>query len=238
MEYRSFAFLDYRWELFGAVRNDFNQNGDLLCHPYLQIVDPTRPFDITILGLDEIVIKRHSHSTIDINVGSGAGHEEDSLAGNRSMPFVSDTVRGITIADVYLYHRDVQEGGDSLESFVFVVHIEELLAKASSLSNLGSRYVGWRDFCLSTAMFSYHPAGEDRYRILSRDSYVSGFRYVSPIQPLVLEDPNGPRCFFVYDSNPCRETSGFLPAAAGEGPHPEIDYSQSASEIMREVIGD
>lgn len=146
------------------------------------------------------------------------------------MRFVSDTVRGIIIANIYLYHHDVWEADNSLESFAFVVRIEDLLAKVPSSPNPEPRYVEWKNLRSSTAMFSYHSAGEDRYRIHSRDSYVSGFRYASPIQPLAPEDSNGPRCFFICDFNPCRKTLDSLPGATAESPRPETDCPQSASE--------
>jgi hypothetical protein len=142
-------------------------------------------------------------------------------------------------ADVYLYHRDFWEGDDlpQFESYVFVLNIEDVLAKVPSPSDLGQRCIEWKDLRPSAAMFSYSSGDEDRYRIFSRHSYVSGFRYASPIQPLVPEDPNGLRCFFVYDFNPYRETSDSLPAPAPEDPEQEMGYPQSASEITREVIG-
>lgn len=87
------------------------------------------------------------------------------------------------------------------------------------------------------ALFSYSSGHEDRYRLFSRHSYVSGFRYASPIQPLAPEVPMGPRCFFVYDFNPHGEPSDSLPGAGAEDPHPETDFPRSASEITREVVG-
>ena len=193
-----------------------------------------------MLELDKNVTKRTLlHSTVDISVGSGAGYEEGSLAGGGGMPFVTDTARGMITADVYLHHSDPWGGEDfsRFESHVFVLGIEDLLAKVPSPPNPERHYVEWKDLISSTALFSYSSGHEDRYRLFSRHSYVSGFRYASPIQPLAPEVPMGPRCFFVYDFNPHREASDSLPGAGAEDPHPETDYPRSASEITREVVG-
>jgi len=140
----------------------------------------------------------------------------------------------VITADVYLYLRD---GLRQFESYVFVMDIENVLAKAPSPSGPGQRFIEWKDLSPSAAMFSYSSLDDDPYRIFSRHSYVSGFRYASPIQPLVPEDPKSPRSFFVYDFNPHRETSGSLPGAALENPDPGTGYRKGAGEITREVIG-
>jgi len=229
------VFLDHRWVLFGAIRNDPNKDPNRLRQPYLEIIDPTNPASVTTLELDKSVVEHtSSHSTVDISVGSGAGHEEGLLTGDSGMPFVSDTSRGVITADVYLYLRD---GLRQFESYVFVMDIENVLAKAPSPSGPGQRCIEWKDLSPSAAMFSYSSVDDDPYRIFSRHSYVSGFRYASPIQPLVPEDPKSPRSFFVYDFNPHRETSGSLPGAALEDPDPGTGYRKGASEITREVIG-
>lgn len=237
MDYRSFVFLDHRWILFGSMRHDTDRGGHR-SHPYLEIVDPTRPTDVTTLELDKSVVTYSSDTSVSIKVGTGARDEEDSLTGNRGMPFVSDTARGIVVTEVNLYHRDARGGDDStrFESFVFVMNIEDLLTIVSSPLNPESRCVEWEDLCSSVAMFSYYSTGQDRYRIFPRESYVSGFRYASPIQPLVPKNPDGPRCFFIYDFNPCRETSDSLPGAAEDHP-PGMNYPRGASETTREVIG-
>ena len=240
MEYRSFVFLDHRWILFGAIRNDSNQNADRQCQPYLQIMDSAESTNVTVLELDKSVVKHTlSHSIVDISVGTGAGHEEGSLMGDMGMPFIPDTTRGIITADVYLYHPDIVEGDDlpQFESYVFVMDIENLLVKVPSSPNPEQRYVEWRDSCLSAAVFSYSSVDPDQYRLFSRHSYVSGFRYASPIQPLAPGDPSGPRCFFVYDFNPYREASDSFPGVMAEDPHPDMVYPGSASEMTREVVG-
>ena len=153
------------------------------------------------------------------------------------MPFAPDTSRGIITANVYLYHRDSEaenQDGPWFESHVFILDSENMLAKIRLPSNAERSYIEWKDLSLSTGIFSYSAVGNDRYRIFSRHSYVVGFFYASPIQPLVPEDPDGPRCFFAYDFNPHRETSDPLP---GGDPDPKPRYSQHTSEIIREVIG-
>ena len=89
----------------------------------------------------------------------------------------------------------------------------------------------------STATSSYHSGGANKYMIFSRQSYVSGSRYTSPIQSLVPEDPKGLRCFFIYDFNPHRELPDPFPQHCRRGLDPEINYPQSASQIADEVIG-
>ena len=237
-DYQSFVFLDDRRVLFGAIRRDPNQYAGRHHQPYLEIVDPTRPDGVTHLELDKSTLRHASlFSTVDISVGSGAGLEEASLVGSGGMPFVSGTSRGIITADVYLRHHHDDDNIPRFESYVFVVDIEDTLAKVPSSSNPERRYVEWEDFRSSAAMFSYSTTDHDRYRIVSRHSYASGFRYASPIQPLVPEDLEGRRCFFVYDFNPYRETSNSLLGPTPEDPDPETGYPRGASEITREVIG-
>jgi len=233
--YRSFVFLDHRRILFGAIRNNPNQDVDRRRQPYLEIIDSTNPAGVTYLELDKSALRHTSlNSTVDISVGSGAAHEEASPVGSGGMPFGPDTSRGIITADVYLHHRD-SHNLPRFESYVFVVDIEDTLAKVPSPSDPEQRYIEWEDLRSSTAMFSYSTADQDRYRIFSRHSYVSGFRYASPIQPLVPEVPEGRRCFFVYDFNPYRETSDSLPGTEALGF--ETGYPRSGSEITREVVG-
>ena len=224
--------------LFGAIRSDPNENANRPHYPYLEIIDPTDPTHATTLQLDASVVKHMSvYSSVDISVGGGAGHEEGFITGGGGMPFVPDTSRGIITADVYLYHRDSEaesQDGPWFESHVFILDSEDMLAKIPSPSNAERSYIEWKDLSLSTGIFSYSAVGNDRYRIFSRHSYVVGFFYASPVQPLVPEDPEGPRCFFVYDFNPYRETSDALP---GGDPDPKPRYSQHTSEITREVVG-
>jgi hypothetical protein len=176
----------------------------------------------------------------DMRLVIGAGHEGGSLTGNEGVPFVPDPSRGIIATDVYLSHHNQlldHDGLPRVESYIFVMDIEVMLAKVPSLSNPEQRCVEWKDFRSSAATFHYSSMGEDRYRLFSRDSYASGFRYVSPIQPL-LENPDGPRCFFVYDFNPYRETPVILVSSAPEDPRPHgVGYPHSASEAIREVVG-
>lgn len=231
-------FLDHRWVLFGAIRNDPNQDADRLYHPYLEIIDPTNPTCATTLELDNNVVKHSSaRSSVDISVGSGACHEDGFLTGSGGMPFFPDAARGIITADVYLYHHGIFEDDNStlprFESYVFVLDIEDILAKVPLPSNPERCYIEWKELFPSAAMFAYFSVDDDRYRIFSRHSYVAGFRYASPIQPLVPENPKGPRCFFIYDFNPHRETPDQLPGASD----PETGYAKGASEMTREVIG-
>jgi len=231
------VFLDHRWVLFGAICNDPNQDADRLHHPYLEIIDPTSPTCATTLELDNSVAK-HSwiHSSVDISVGSGACNEEGSLLESGGMPFVSDASRGIITADVYLYHHGALED-PRFESYVFVLNIEDILAKVPLPSNPERRCAEQNDPSPPVGMFAYFSMDDDRYRIFSRHSYVAGFRYASPIRPLAPEDPEGPRCFFIYDFNPYRETPDLLPSAALGDSDPETGYPKSASEVTREVIG-
>jgi len=235
--YRSFVFLDRRHVLFGAIRNEPNQYVGPRRQPYLAIVDSTNPADITYLELDKKALRNTSlHSTVDISVGCGAGHEEASPVGSGGMPLVSDTSRGIITADVYLRHPD-EHNFSRFESYVFIVDIEDTLAKVPSSLDPEQYYIKWEDLRWSAAMFSYSTADQDQYRIFSRHSYVSGFRYASPIQPLVPEYPEGPRCFFVYDFNPHRETPDSFLGSLFEDPDPETGYPRSASETTREAVG-
>ena len=206
-EYRSFVFLDDHWVLFGAIRN--GPFAGRQSQPYLEISDPTNPADAIALELDESVLKHvSSRSTVDMRLVTGAGHEGGSLTENEGVPFVPDPSRGIIATDVYLSHHNQPPDHDGLprvESYIFVMDVEVMLAKVPSLSDPEQHCVEWKDFRSSAATFHYSSMSEDRYRLFSRDSYASEFRYVSPIQPL-LGNPDGPRCFFVYDFNPYRET--------------------------------
>ena len=234
-QYRSFVFLDHRRALFGAIRRAGRQQ-----QPYLEISDPTNPTNAIVLELDESVLKHASqNSIINISLWTGAGREHGPLTGNGDLPFVPDTSRGIVAADVSLFHRDRpswRDGPPRFESYVFLMDIEDTLAKDSSPPNLEQSCTEWEDLPSSAATFHYHSPDEDRYALSSRSAYVSGFRYASPVRPL-LENSDGPRCFFVYDFNPYRETSGFLPSSSPEDPEPGVGYPRSASEITREVIG-
>ena len=228
--------------LFGAICNDPAQDADRLYQPYLEIIDPTNCAYTATLELDKIVVENASiRTTVDISVGRGAGCEGSSLVGNEGTVFVSDASRGIITADFYLCHRHVRENRDSVvsrfESHVFVMAIEDVLAKAPSPSDPERCCIEWKDLSPSAAVFSYFSEGSDRYRLFSRHSYVAGFRYASPIQPLVPKEPKGPRCFFIYDFNPYRETSDLLPGVVLEDPDPKTNYPSGASEITREVIG-
>lgn len=239
LEYRSFAFLDYRWVLFGAISGDPNQGAERPPHPYLEIIDPTNPSCAIKLELNNDVGKHTStYSTVDISIRSGATHEQISPTENWGIPFVSDPCRGVISAYVYCYNRD---GGENrlpwYETHVFILDIENILSKASPLSRPGQHYIGWKDMASSTAIFSDTSVGNDLYRVFSRHAYVAGFRYVSPVQPLSPDDTTGPRCFFVYDFNPYREAPGHSPRATVGNPDPETGYSKGASEITSEVIG-
>ena len=231
-------FLDHRWVLFGALRIDHNTGRQQ--QPYLEISDPVSSNGAIVLELDGNVLERASPgSVVHITLWTGAGREDSSLAGNGGVPFVPDPSRGIVAIDVsFLYcDRPPQRGRfPRFASYVFVMDIEGLLAKVPSSSNLEQCCIEWKDLYSSVASFYYHSSDEDRYALSSRDLYVSGFRYASPIQPL-LENPDGPRCFFVYDFNPYREMAGFLPGSSQEVPEPGVGYPRSASEITREVIG-
>ena len=149
---------------------------------------------------------------------------------------MSDTLRGIMSACVYLHHRHSREGEDPFrfEAHVFIVDIEDVLAKVPS-SNPDQRCMERKGLRSSTAMFSYHFGGTDKYMIFSRQTYVSGFRYTSPIQSLVPEDPKSLRCFFICDFNPHRESPDPFPSTAIEVHDPEMNYPRSASEITDEV---
>lgn len=233
-------FLDHRWVLFGAVCSDLLQDTDHPHRPYLEIVDPINPTYTTRLELDKSAMKRaRVYSTVDISVGSGAGSEGSFLEHNGA-PFTSDVSRGIISADLYCYHPDANEDPDTpwYESYVFILKIEDILRRVPSLSNPEQRFLEWKDLSPSGTMFYYASANAaDQYRIFSRHSYVSGSRYVSPIRPLDSQNPMGPRCFFVYDFNPYRETPVPLSGAGLEDPDPETGYSKCASEITREVVG-
>ena len=233
-------FLDRRWVLFGAIRNHPEVDLDRMHHPFLEIVDPTSPSHTTKLELEKSVVKHGSaYTTVDISVGSPANCEGSSLTRDGGVSFVSGNCRGLLSADVYCCHRNPWEvGSPRYEARVSILNIEDVLSMAPSPSDPEQRYIEWKDLASSVAMFSYTSTdGDDRYRIFSRHSYVAGFRYVSPIQPLHLELPMGPRCFFVYDFNPHRGTSDPLPRAAPEDTDPETGHHKCASEITREVVG-
>ena len=239
LEYRSFVFLDHRWVIFGAIRNDPNLSVDFVGHPFLEIVDPTNPQYTTKMELDRSFARSTcAYTTVDISVG-GPTSGEGTPHGD--MPFVSECSRGIISADVYCFNRrEIWEDEDLpwYEACVSILNIKDILPMVPSPSNPEQRYVKWKDLSSSAATFFYASVGgDDRYRIFSRHSYVAGFRYVSPIQPLDTEDPMGPRCFFVYDFNPHREPPSPLPGAVPEDPDPQTGYHRSASEIVREVVG-
>jgi hypothetical protein len=234
------VFLDRRWVLFGALCNDPDQDTDRLYHPYLEIMDPTDPIHSTILELDDGAVKHASTDCmVDISLGSGMGHEESPPIGNGGMPFISDTSRGIISADVCCCNHDTGGPNDipRYESRVFVLYIEDVLSKVPSPPNPEQHCVEWKDLSPSAGMFSYASMHDDRYRIFSRHSYVTAFRYASPIRPLDPEDSTGRRCFFVYDFNPHRETLDPLPGAALSTPDPATGYPKRADEIVREVVG-
>lgn len=225
--------------LFGAIPSDLGTNADHPRHPYLEIIDPITPTHAIRLELDNNPAKHTSaYSTVDISIRNGASHEESSSAGNGGMPFTLDPSRGVISAYTYCYNCD-REHIDLpwYESHVFVLDIGDIVSKILPLSNPEKRYIEWKDLAPYAAVFSDASVGNDRYRIFSRHAYMAGFRYVSPIQPLDPKDLAGPRCFFVYDFNPCREASNYRPGAGLEDPDPETGYPKGASEIVREVVG-
>ena len=240
-EYCSFMFLDHRWVLFGASPNGPTRDADLAGYPFLEIIDPTCPTYTTRLELDKSFLRRTSaYATVEISLGGSEGFEGSTFTGDGGMPFFSEVSRGIISVDVYCCDRNA--GGINNpplgEAFLFILNMEDILSKVPSPSNLGQRYLKWEDLSSLAATFHYASMDEDdRYLISSRHSYVAGFRYVSPIQPLYPEDPMGPRCFFVYDFNPHRRMSGPLPSAVPKDSDPETGYNKSASEITREVVG-
>ena len=221
--------------LFGGVRCD--PDADTGCHypPYLEITDPlTGHACSTTLELDKSVLQHTSeYTTVHIRVCSGANYEKGSPAEKEDMSFVSDASRGIIVAEVY-WHTPGSQQVQYFQSSVFVLDVEGLFSKVPSSSDLEKRHVQWNELSLSAAIFSYHVGPYPRHRILLRYSYTAGFRYVSPTQPLDSNDLTGPRCFFVYDFNPHRETSGPLTL---EDPDLETGYQRSANEITREVVG-
>jgi hypothetical protein len=223
--------------LFGRIYNDPNPDTDCHYRPYLEITDPTNRTCSTTLELDKSIFKHASkHTTAHIRVCSGAGHAKGILAEKEGMPFVSDASRGIIGAEVYWYTPDSQQV-QNFESSVFVMDVEGVLSRIPSSLDLERRRVKWKDLSPSTAIFSYDSQQIALHRLLARYSYVVGFRYVSPTQPLSPGNSTGPRCFFVYDFNPHRETPDPLPGATPGGPDPETGFPKSASEITREVIG-
>ena len=88
------------------------------------------------------------------------------------MTFVSDTYRCIIAAGVYIFHHRNDHDLPRDESYVFVVDIEDTLAKVPSSSNPEQRSIEWEDFRSSVAMFSYSTVDRDQYRIVSRHSCV------------------------------------------------------------------
>jgi hypothetical protein len=231
-------FLDHRWVLFGGIRSDPNPDADFHYYPYLEITDPLigRACSTT-LDLDKSVLKHTSkHSIVHTRVCSGADYEKGSLAEKEDMPFVSDATRGVIGAELY-WHTPGAQQVQYFESSVFVLDVKALLSNVPSSLGLGQRHVQWKDLSPSTAVFSYGAGRYVQHRILLRYSYVAGFRYVSPTQPIDPKNLTGPRCFFVYDFNPHRETPGPLLGATPEGPDPETGYPKRASEITREVVG-
>ena len=240
-EYRSFMFLDHRWVLFGASPDGPTRDADLAGYPFLEIIDPTCPTYTTRLELDKSVLRRTSaYANVEISVGGSEGFEGSTLTRVGDIPFASEVSRGIISAVVYCCNRD-PGGIDNPpfgEAFVFILNVEDILSKVPSPPNLEQYHLKWEDLSPSAATFSYASMDEDdRYMISSKHSCVTGFRYISPIQPLYPEDPMGPRRFFVYDFNPHRGTSGPLPGAVPEDLDPETGYNKSASEITREVVG-
>lgn len=125
--------------LFGAIRYDPNQGVNDQRQPYLEIIDPTMPSVVTTLELDKSVMNASTDSTVDISMGSGAGHEAGSLTGSGGIPFVSDPSRGIISVDIYLYHPN-SRGGERFEAYIFVMDIEDMLTKVPSPSGPNRRY--------------------------------------------------------------------------------------------------
>jgi len=102
------VFLDHRWMLFGAIRNELGQEADQLHYPYLEIIGLTDRTCTTTLELNRCVVTRAStRSTVDIGAGSGAGHDGGSLTDSEGMPFTLDASRGIITVDIYLCHRGI-----------------------------------------------------------------------------------------------------------------------------------
>lgn len=240
LEYRSFVFLDHRRVLFGAICHEPDWDGGLMDCPFLEIIDPTSPTRPTKLELDKrIVMRRSEHTAVDINVWSSASCEGSSLSGDEEIPFISEMSRGVISVEVCCRNRGARVEDDNVpryEAYVFILNIEDVLSMVPL--NGEQRCIEWKDLSSSAATFSYASMDSyDRYGIFTRHSYVVGYRYVSPIQPLDSEDPTGARCFFVYDFNPHRETSDPLPSATPEGPDPETGYHKRASETLWEVVG-
>jgi hypothetical protein len=230
-------FLDHRWVLFGGIRRDSDPDTDVHHCPYLEIIDPTDPTCFTTLELDKSIFKYASkHNTARIRVCSGAGHEKGILAEEGGALFVSDASIGIIGVEVYWFTLDFQRA-TNFELSVFALDVEGVLSKVPSSLDLEQRHVEWKDLSPSAAIFSYDSQQVTLNGILENHSYLAGFRYVSPTQPLDTENPMGSRCFFVYDFNPHRETPGPLPGAAHEGSDPETGFPKSASKITREVVG-
>lgn len=227
-------FLDHRWVLFSGIRRDSNRATDGTYHPYLEIIDPIDNSGSTILELDKPVFTRISENpTVHIRLSNGGGHEKGFVAENEDMPFVLDASRGIISAEVCWQSPDAQH----FELHVFVLEIESVLSKVPSPPGLERRYIEWKDISPSTAVFSYDSRLAGQSAILSRYSYVAGFRYVSPTQLLYPNNPMSPRCFFVYDFNPLREAPDPLAGTTPEDSNSEMGYQRSASEVTRDVVG-
>lgn len=227
-------FLDHRWVLFGAVRDDSVRDAD---HPqtFLEIVDPTDPTRSTKLELGKSVMQP-SRSCIFITLRSGAGHEGNPVTGSGGIPFVSDASRGSISVEVHFAPGCGNFNTPLLWGIhAFILDIEDILRKVPSPSN---KYVGLEDVSRYLVVFSCdRGGGPDWYRILSRHPFVVGFRYASVVGPLDPENPKGPRCFYIYDFNPYRESSEPITGPGLEDPDPETGYPKGASEITREVVG-
>ena len=103
-------FLNHRWVLFGAIRNDPNPDVYCLYHPYLEIIDPTSCTCSTTLELDESVFKRASKdSSIHIRCVVVRVTKKVSLQKNEGMRFVSDANRGIISVEIYHCTPETQE---------------------------------------------------------------------------------------------------------------------------------
>ena len=235
-EHQSFSFLDHRWVLFGGIRSNPNPGADCFYHPYLEIIDPAVRTCSTILELDESVFKHASRDSKPyIRVCSGAGHERGPFTENESMPFVCDASRGIINVVIHWHTPDTGQVR-YFESYVPILDIEGVLSMVPS--DFKRRHAQWKDLSRSTAVFSYDYHHAAPNRVLWRDSYVAGFRYVSPTQPLDPTHPTGLRCSFVYDFNPYRETPDPLASAVLGDLDPDSTGNQKTpSKITREVIG-
>ena len=215
--------------LFGGIRRDSNLDADCHHHPYLEIIDPTNGTCSTSLELDDSIFKHApKRSKAFIRVRSGTGYEGE---GKEGMAFVSDASRGLIGTEVYWLSPC------SFRLSVLIIDVEGLLSNVPSSSDLEQRHVQWKDLSPSAAIFSYDSRRIALHNLLAAYPYVSGFRYISPIQPLAPKNLMDPRYFFVYDFNPHREAPDSLPGVLPEEPDPETGYPKVASEITREVVG-